>query len=254
MTKITIIPLGTVSPYCKDEHNCPGFLVLYKNQKILLDCGNGITRYMDFPSGLENLNVIITHYHKDHYGDMGVLQYASYVYHNLGLLNKKINVYLPKEDFNYSKVEILENKEAFCDYYDIFGGLVFYLEDLKISLEDNKSHTIPSLMVKLENENSKIVYTSDIGPTNWQNLVEFSSNSDLLICESSFLRRHNSLSKMHMTAYAAGLLAQSSNSKKLLLTHLWPEEKREDYLSEAQENFSNTEVALEKKKLELVKR
>ena len=60
MTKITIIPLGTVSPYCKDEHNCPGFLVLYKNQKILLDCGNGITRYMDFPSGLENLNVIIT--------------------------------------------------------------------------------------------------------------------------------------------------------------------------------------------------
>lgn len=90
MSKIEIIPLGTVSPYPKENMNCPGFLIKYNNKNVLLDCGNGITRLLKLPKDLENLNVIITHYHKDHFGDIGALQYASYVYHNLGILNSKI--------------------------------------------------------------------------------------------------------------------------------------------------------------------
>lgn len=41
--KIEIMPVGTVSPYCKGKHNCPGFLIKYKDKRILLDCGNGIS-------------------------------------------------------------------------------------------------------------------------------------------------------------------------------------------------------------------
>ena len=44
MSEIIITPLGTISPYTKGNMNCPGFLVEYNNKKILLDCGNGITR------------------------------------------------------------------------------------------------------------------------------------------------------------------------------------------------------------------
>ena len=86
MKEIKITPLGTVSPYPKDDMNCPGFLIEYNNKKVLLDCGNGITRLLKLPKDLNNLNVIITHYHKDHFADIGSIQYASYVYHNLGLL------------------------------------------------------------------------------------------------------------------------------------------------------------------------
>ena len=99
MSNMTITPLGTVSPYTKDNMNCPGFLINYNDQKILLDCGNGITRLMKFPADLENLHVIVTHYHKDHFGDLGALQYASYVYHNLGLIKSiypKMNLVLIK--------------------------------------------------------------------------------------------------------------------------------------------------------------
>ena len=49
------------------------------------------------------------------------------------------------------------------------------------------------------------------------------------------------------------MLAKESNVSKLLLTHLWPEEVRENYLNEAKEIFSNTELALENKKLILKK-
>ena len=42
-------------------------------------------------------------------------------------------------------------------------------------------------MVKIENKHFKIIYTSDIGTTNFDELINFCVDADLLICESSFL-------------------------------------------------------------------
>ena len=251
MGEIIVTPLGTVSPYPKGEMNCPGFLVEYNNHKILLDCGNGITRLLPFPEILDNLHVIITHYHKDHFSDIGAIQYASFVYHNMGMLKNRVKVYLPQSDYKHNYEGIVSNRESYTEYIEISDDTTIKLDDLKVSFEDNDSHTIESYMVKLQNPEHEIVYTSDIGTTNFDRLISFCRNSDLIICESSFLRKHNSNSKTHMTAYAAGELARESGTKKLLLTHFWPEEDKQLYLAEAQENFPNTEVAEEGKKLVL---
>ena len=53
MSEIIITPLGTISPYTKVNMNCPGFLLEYNNEKVLLDCGNGITRLLNFPNDLK---------------------------------------------------------------------------------------------------------------------------------------------------------------------------------------------------------
>ena len=253
MNEIIITPLGTISPYTKGNMNCPGFLVEYNNKKVLLDCGNGITRLLNFPEDLKDLSIIITHYHKDHFGDLGALQYASYVYHNLELINKKIKIYLPENDFAFNKVSITSNSESYAEYYGIHNSYSFVIDDLNITFEDNKSHTIESYMVKLQNENFKIIYTSDIGTTNSSKLVEFSKDADLIICESSFLKKHNTNSKTHMAAYDASILANKSNARKLLLTHFWPEEDKTLYLEEAKQNFENVEIAEEGKKLILIR-
>lgn len=254
MSKIEIIPLGTVSPYSKENMNCPGFLIKYNNKNVLLDCGNGITRLLKLPKDLENLNVIITHYHKDHFGDIGALQYASYVYHNLGILNSKIKIYLPENDINFSKQMIISSPESYAEYFDINDNFSFSVDDLNVSFKDNNSHSIESFMVKLQNKDFKIVYTSDVGITNFNALIDFCKDADLLICESSFLKRHNSNSKAHLTAYDASILAKKSNSKKLLLTHFWPEEDKNSYLNEAMQNFQNVEASHENKKLVLGRR
>jgi ribonuclease BN (tRNA processing enzyme) len=253
MNKIIITPLGTVSPYTKGNMNCPGFLIEYNNKKLLLDCGNGITRLLNLREDLKDLSVIITHYHKDHFGDLGALQYASYVYHNLELIDKKIKIYLPKNDIAFNKVSITSNNESFAEYHDIDDSYSFHIDDLNITFEDNKSHTIESYMVKLQNKDFKIIYTSDIGTTNLSKAADFCKNADLIICESSFLRKHNSNSKTHMTAYDASILANKSNAQKLLLTHFWPEEEKELYLKEAKQCFNNVEIAEEGKKLTLCK-
>ena len=70
----------------------PRFLIEENSQKVLLDCGNGITRYLNIPKDLENLIVIISHLHKDHYGDLSALAYASFVNKNLGYLQHRIKV------------------------------------------------------------------------------------------------------------------------------------------------------------------
>lgn len=254
MSKIEIIPLGTVSPYPKENMNCPGFLIKYNNKNVLLDCGNGITRLLKLPKDLENLNVIITHYHKDHFGDIGALQYASYVYHNLEILNSKIKIYLPENDINFSKQMIISSPESYVEYFDINDNFSFSVDDLNVSFKDNNSHSIESFMVKLQNKDFKIVYTSDVGITNFNALIDFCKDADLLICESSFLKRHNSNSKAHLTAYDASILAKKSNSKKLLLTHFWPEEDKNSYLNEAMQNFQNVEASHENKKLVLERR
>ena len=249
MSEIIVTPLGTVSPYTKENMNCPGYLINYNNQRILLDCGNGITRLLNFPTDLENLHVIITHYHKDHFGDLGSLQYASFVYHKLGLIKDKIKIYLPKNEFGFNKAAILSNSESYADYIDIDSTRTIQIDDLTISFEDNHSHTIESFMVKLENGENKIIYTSDIGTTNFHGLVEFCQDADLIICESSYLERHNANSKTHMTASSASLLASSANAKELLLTHFWPEEDKALYLEEAQREYENVRIAEEGKRL-----
>ena len=91
------------------------------------------------------------------------------------------------------------------------------------------------LSLYCNNKDFKIIYTSDSGTTNLNNLVDFCKGADLIICESSFLQKHNANSKTHMTAYDAGILASKSNAQKLLLTHFWPEEDKRLYLEEAKQ-------------------
>ena len=106
------------------------------------------------------------------------------------------------------------------------NNLSINIDDLKITFKNNNSHTIESYMVKLENNDFKVIYTSDIVTTNFQDLINFCKNTDLIICESSLLKSHNSNSKIHLTAYDASILAKKSSAKKLLLTHFWPEENK----------------------------
>lgn len=253
MEAVVITPLGTVSPYCKKDQNCPAFLINYKGKKILLDCGNGTTRLLNFPDDLKDLSIFISHLHKDHFGDLGLLQYASYVYHNLGMLNDEIGIYLPNTEYLDNKAAIVNTPEAFANYNTIDEQTNYTISNLNISFHDNKSHTIPSYVIKLENDWFKIVYTSDIGNTNIDRLVGFCESADLLICESSFVRSHNINNSTHLHAYEAAEIAKKANAKQLMLTHFWPETPKSEYLKEARELFENTIVAEEGRQL-LIKR
>ena len=241
-------PLGTVSPYCKDSKNCPGFLIIDNDYKILLDCGNGISRLLNMPSDLENLIIIISHLHKDHYSDLSCLGYASFVYKNLNLLKNKIKVYIPNDssldDYNYLMNFGKENNFEFITYSSkekIRHG------DMTIEFNENP-HQLLTYSAKIINNNHSLVYSSDTGYSN--NCLEtFAKDCDLLICESSFLKGQLKRSDNHLYAYEAALIAKKANVKKLALTHFWPEIKKRKYVKEARKIFKNTIACKERKNI-----
>lgn len=241
--------LGSVSPYPKKNKNSIGYLIYDGNQRILLDCGNGSTRLMDFPDGLENLTIIISHLHKDHYADLSSLAYASFVYHNLGLLNNKINVYIPRdetlEDFNYL---MNYGNENYMNFYIYDEKNIIKINDINISFYQTK-HSIKTYAANIIKENLKISYSSDTGYD--ENISLFFQNADILLCEASFLKNQKNGSKNHLSAEDAAMIAKKSNAKKLILTHLWPEIRKIEYLKEAKKIFKNVEVAKENKKYTL---
>lgn len=269
MNELIITPLGTVSPKCYKDKNCPGFLIESKDKKILLDCGNGVSRLFDMEKDLKDLIIIISHLHKDHYSDLSCFGYDSYILKNLGYLNKKVKVYIPEGDFievekyysdNYSW-ETRKEKQNLPDFdYLMNFGSENHLEfipysnkdiinhgNMKVTFERNP-HQLITYSAKVTNNSNTIVYSADTGFKE-NCLEEFAKDADLLICESTFLKGQNKSNNNHLYAYEAGMIAKSANVKKLLLTHFYPTIYKELYVKEAKEYFENTEASVEGKKL-----
>lgn len=239
--------LGSVSPYTKGEFNCPGYLVSSNRAKILLDCGNGVTRYLNMETDLDNLIVVISHYHKDHYGDLSSLAYASYVYHNLGLLKNKVKVYIPKreEDTDDDYNLITNNKESYLEFIEYDENSTIDIEDLRLKFSLNP-HQIKTYSVRVDNGKRSITYSADTGFIN-NTVSKLAINTDLLLCESSFIRGQIKSGDYHLYAYEAASIAKMAGAKRLVLTHTFPDCDKSLYLEEASEVFDNVELALEGK-------
>ena len=268
--ELIITPLGTVSTYCYEDKNCPGFLVQYGDHRILLDCGNGISKNLNLPRDLNNLTIIISHLHPDHYGELLSIAQTSYVFNTLGYLNERIKVYIPEgdkikvtEDYKdtdgWSASRLVEKnlidfdyllcleKESYLKFIPYKQKDKLKIDDLEISFTRNP-HSIITYSTKLETEGIKLVYSSDTGYKGNQ-LEDFAKNANLLICESTFIRGQIRNGNNHLFAYEAAKIAKQANVDRLLLTHFWPSIDKQNYVDEAKEIFPNTEAEQEGKKL-----
>ena len=183
-----LIVLGTQSPITTKGHHCPGFLIKDGKNKILLDCGSGTHSLLDFPNDLENLSVIISHLHRDHYNDVYNLQYGSFVFHNQKRIEKPIDIYMPKTPIEKVK-DVIDEKESFSKYHFIDKNTTLKIGNVEISF-CNTDHPIETYAIKIKNGDKSIVYTSDTSYSAKDRIVQFAQNADLLICESSLLKEH----------------------------------------------------------------
>lgn len=228
--------LGSVSPYPKGNKNCVSYFITTNgNKKILLDVGPGSTRLLNMRKDLNNLIVIISHLHRDHYSDISALAYASFVEHNLGYLSNRIKVYIPKTDKN-ADYELLVNygDENYLEFIS-YDKLNLKIDDNTTIISGINPHNIVSNSIKIKEEDVIFVYSGDTGFKN-NTITSFSKNADLLICESTFLKGQKKLD-YHLCAYEAGIIASNANVKSLLLTHFYPEINSQKYVDEASKTF-----------------
>ncbi|MCK4967470.1 MAG: ribonuclease Z, partial [Candidatus Aenigmarchaeota archaeon] len=94
----------------------------------------------------------------------------------------------------------------------------------------------------------KIVYTGDTKYTD--NIARFSTNADVLICDSTFSSdfETRAIDFMHTTSRQAGKIAKKAKVKKLILTHISRRYQETNdgeakLLAEAKKEFKNTTLA-----------
>ena len=245
-TTVSLTIMGTQSPYAKENKACPAYLLKYNQSKLLLDCGSGSHRFFDM-SELENLNIVVSHLHRDHYNDLYNYMYSSLVMKNHKKLDNPIKIYLPKEPKHIFD-DIKNEKLTFSIVNEITDDKTLNIGDFECEfIKTIHSADILTYAIKAKVNNKTIVYTGDISYKSKSDIVEFAKNADILICEASFLVSHGFPKECnHLTALQAGEIAKEANVKKLILTHLWPEEDIKNYYKEAKEMFSNVFIADEK--------
>ena len=228
--------LGTMSPYATKNTNCPGFLITDGDYKIMLDCGSGTHRMLNYPDDLENLHVIISHLHRDHYNDVYNLQYSSFVYHNQRRIEMSISISLPQTPIRQYE-DVVGEELAFAVYNTINEESTLHVGDMIVSF-CKTSHPIETYAIKVTNGKNTIVYTADTSYLAKDKLVEFAKGADLLICESSLLKSYGFPEiNSHLTAEQAGIIAREAGVANLMLTHFWPEENTAKFVDEAYETF-----------------
>ncbi len=230
--------LGTQSPVCKEGHNCPGFFIQDGNNRILLDCGSGTHSLLTYPNDLQNLSVIISHLHRDHYNDVFNLQYGSLVFHNQKRIERPIDIYMPKTPIE--RVDDIKGEpDAYAKYHSIDEDTKLTIGNMNVTF-CKTDHPVETYAIKIQNGNRSIVYTSDTSYSAKNRIANFAKDADLLICESSLLKEHGFPEiNSHLTAAQAAQIAKQANVKGLALTHFWPEEDVRKYTDEAKEVFKN---------------
>jgi len=119
-----------------------------------------------------------------------------------------------------------------------------------------KGKTIKASQVTYKTIPKKITVILDtkINP----NCYNIAKDSDLLICEATYLADSEKGSKLaesykHLTAEQAGMIAKKSKSKKLILAHISQRYDKDEHLllKEAKKQFKNTEIAKDLMKIEV---
>jgi len=295
---ITFLGTGQAIPTASRNHSA--IFLSYKNEHILVDCGEGTQR--QFRKAKINMGkitrLLITHWHGDHIlGIPGMLQTLS-----LNDYNKTLHIYGPKRTKKFMETLyslFIHKRKINIEIHEISSGKVFETKDLiveakpmkhgtpclaysikeKDKLRINKSKLkklkIPSspLVSKLKQgkdikikgkiiKASQLTYkvpgkkiTLILDTAKNPNSIKLAKNSDLVICEATYLENEKELAKkyQHLTAKQAGEIAKSSKSKKLILTHLSQryEHKENKLLDEARKIYKNTKIVNDLDKVEV---
>lgn len=140
--------LGIDSPHGTKEHNCPGFIIRNKKTKIMLDCGSGTHKLLNFPNDLNNLSVIISHLHRDHYNDIYNIQNSAYVYHNQKRIQRPIDIYLPATPIKKHE-DVIEEEYSFANYHTINKQKSLKIGNIDVSF-CNTDHPVETYAIKLK--------------------------------------------------------------------------------------------------------
>ncbi len=223
--------LGYWGAYPEANGATSGYLLQEGSKKILIDCGSAVLSKLKTITNFYDIDaVFLSHYHGDHMADIHCLQYAALIESQLGKRTKNLPIYglVDKEHFEHL------NFEEYTEAIAIREHSIVTIENLQFSFIQTR-HPVPCFAMRITDGKKSITYTADTG---WfDELVDFSRYSDLLLCESSLYNENKGIVEGHLTAGEAGKLASLAEVDRLILTHLPHFGNHQQLLKEARAEF-----------------
>ena len=218
--KLTIV--GCAGTFPGPESACSSYLVEHDGFRLLLDAGNGSTGALQRSCGLLDLNAIaISHLHGDHYLDLVTYTYARR-YHPDGSPGP-IPVYGPSdiEDhllgaFGRPVDDLLS---AVFDFHPASQSGRLEIGPFEVELA-RVNHPVETYAMRLTAGGRSLTYSADTGLSD--DLVKLAGDTDLFLCEASYLEGEDNPPDIHLTGKEAAEHAARADAKRLMLTHLVP--------------------------------
>jgi ribonuclease BN (tRNA processing enzyme) len=243
LLKVTV--LGGSAAGGNTGAGCSGYLVASGGTQIVVDLGPGTLLELRKHSDFREINaIIISHMHVDHILDLVAMRFL--LAYNPIAINRRIPLFLPPnttEQFHRIGQVFASATES-----DPFFDSVFAIEEfdpdtglkvggLQLSFCPVQ-HFIPTWGMRInDTEGNSLGYSADTGPCDA--LPPFFDDVHTLICESTSTGMIDATpDKLHMTAHEAAILAEETGARNLVLTHMWEEYGFENYLADAQQDFS----------------
>jgi ribonuclease BN (tRNA processing enzyme) len=234
--KLTIV--GCAGTFPGPQSACSSYLLEQDGFRLLVDAGNGSTGELQRTIGLLEIDAVaISHLHGDHYLDLITYTYARR-YHPSGSPGS-LAVYGPSDTrehlagaFGRPVDDLLDEVYDFHSF-DGAGRLAIGPFDIELAVVN---HPVETYAMRLSAGGGTVTYSADSGVCD--DLVKLARNSDVFLCEASYLEGEDNPPNIHLTGKEAGEHASRANVGRLLLTHLVPWGDPTRTLAEAHDAFA----------------
>lgn len=214
--------LGCAGTFPGPGTACSSYLVEQDGFRLLVDFGNGALGGLQEAGDLRDVDaVVISHLHGDHFLDLVTYTYARR-YHPDGA-SAPLVVYGPPglaERINgcFERPWPPDLLRHTFDFRTITEGTLqigpFGLELIKVN------HPVTCFAMRIGAGGRSLTYSGDTGVC--EALIDLARDTDLFLCEASYLDGADNPPGVHLTGSEAGAHAAEAGARRLVLTHLVP--------------------------------
>lgn len=241
--KLTVVGCSGSGPGPDGPASC--YLLEHDGFRLVLDLGNGslgpLSRYGDVRTVD---GILLSHLHSDHCLDACSLLVA----HRFHPGDRPPPISLLGPVGTRARIAAAQDPMSSSDLSDVFSIGELHAGERSIGpftvVSARVNHPVETYATRISADGWALTYSADTGVS--PALVHLAADSDLLLCEASFVEPAGSASpnppNLHLTGRQAGEHARDAGVGRLLLTHIPPWTDRERVLAEASAVFAASEL------------
>ena len=212
--------LGANGTYPTAGGACSGYLLEHEEHVIWMDAGNGTLSRLQERRPLEDVAAIfLSHGHPDHCADL----YPFFYWLMLREDAAPLSVFAPPGVRERLATLIGADSQArfatLLDWHSMSPGIVEESGPFRLEAFDS-AHSTPNVTLRASAGGATLCYSGDTGPN--EHLARAARDTDLFLCEASWLEDEVAKDRIHLTARQAGAAARDAQTARLVLTHIRP--------------------------------